>query len=161
MKTLLAFVLVCVSSVAQAETICDLNCTAAPNQALWVQTDAAACSSNCALVMNGTRLSVPWQNDGITLQFQIAAGLPNVGTYTFTIEADGVGVTDPNSLQIVDLCTTLPLKFSVSRWPSQPTGNRSFTYSTNYPADVSVDTRTSPWHATAIDARGCSKTVTR
>lgn len=149
------------ASVASGQTLCETACVVNTGQPFTVVTDAAACLSNCALLVNGVRVSVPWANNGTTLEFQFASGLSTPGTDTFTLEASGVQVTDTNSLQVIDLCKTLPLKFSVNRWPTQTTGNRSWYYSTNYPVMVSLEMRTNPWIATATDSRGCAVSVTR
>lgn len=156
---ILALVFVFNGWVVSAQTLCDVNCTIPPLVSFGVVTDAAACKTNCALVMNGIRLSVPWRNDSTVLEFTVTGLM--VGTYTFTVEASGVQVTDPNTLQVIDLCTSAPLTFTVTMWPAGTTGSRQFRYYTNYPVAIALDLRGTPIRATATDRRGCMVTVAR
>lgn len=69
------------------------------------------------------------------------------------------GTTEPPVDPPVDPCVADPLTFSVQTWPSAHTGRRSVSYTKNKPASVLIaeDLRS----ATATDARGCRRTVTR
>jgi len=73
-----------------------------------------------------------------------------------------VGPTQPGGAPPqVDVCVTLPLHFSVSRWPAGTTGTRRFDYYSDRSVQIQLDLRTTPWKAVATDTRGCTITVTR
>lgn len=60
-----------------------------------------------------------------------------------------------------DTCVATPLRFSVLRWPAGTTGNRRFDYNSDRAIAVALDLRTTPWSATATDARGCTVKVVK
>lgn len=60
-----------------------------------------------------------------------------------------------------DPCISDPLKFSISKWPSNTTGNTSPSYSRNKAIRLTIDQLSVPWKAIAVDARGCTVAVSK